>query len=168
MCAAYGASKVIWFPGIAGHDITDDHVDATSRFLGPGQGAVQVPDPSEHDIWATDEKQQDQILSAATDAQGTAIAVTQIHGPDYNLIRRSRNPNFVGAYANYYVCNGAVISAQFGDVKTDEAAAATLAGLFPDREIVQLDIDAIGAGGGGIHCVTQQQPLPGGNFGPGV
>lgn len=36
MCAAYGAATVIWFPGIAGQDITDDHVDATSRFLGAG------------------------------------------------------------------------------------------------------------------------------------
>ncbi|MEG0140836.1 MAG: agmatine deiminase family protein, partial [Comamonas sp.] len=29
---------------------------------------------------------------------------------------------------------------------------------FPGREIVQLNIDAIAAGGGGIHCTTQQQP----------
>jgi agmatine/peptidylarginine deiminase len=28
----------------------------------------------------------------------------------------------------------------------------------PGREVVQLDIDAIAAGGGGIHCLTQQQP----------
>ncbi|CAI8900519.1 hypothetical protein EMIT0232MI5_30485 [Pseudomonas sp. IT-232MI5] len=30
--------------------------------------------------------------------------------------------------------------------------------LYPDREIVQLNIDAIAAGGGGIHCVTSHQP----------
>jgi agmatine deiminase len=29
---------------------------------------------------------------------------------------------------------------------------------FPGRDIVQLNIDAIAAGGGGIHCTTQQQP----------
>ncbi|MEL4181551.1 agmatine deiminase family protein, partial [Roseateles sp. PN1] len=28
---------------------------------------------------------------------------------------------------------------------------------FHGREVVQLNIDAIAAGGGGIHCTTQQQ-----------
>ena len=34
-----------------------------------------------------------------------------------------------------------------------------LSELYPDREVVQLDIDAISAGGGGIHCVTSHQPM---------
>ncbi|WP_329114238.1 agmatine deiminase family protein [Streptomyces sp. NBC_01353] len=34
---------------------------------------------------------------------------------------------------------------------------ATLARLYPDRAIEQLNIDRLGTGGG-IHCVTQQQP----------
>ncbi|MEZ0115680.1 agmatine deiminase [Catenulispora sp. EB89] len=157
MCAAYGAREVIWFTGIKNQDITDDHVDATSRFLGPGAGAVQIPDPNESDIWATDENQQYQALSSATDAQGAAIGVTRIQGPNYNVIR-STNQNFVGSYANYYVCNGAVISAQFGDSNADGLAYDTLSTLFPGRTIEQLNIDNLGNGGGGIHCVTQQQP----------
>ena len=157
MCAAYGASEVIWFTGIRNQDITDDHVDATSRFLAPGAGAVQLPASDENDIWATDEKQQYQALSTATDAQGNTIGVTKIQGPDYNVIR-STNQDFVGSYANYYVCNGAVISAQFGDTNADSQAYDTLSALFPDRTIEQLDIDNLGNGGGGIHCVTQQQP----------
>ena len=40
----------------------------------------------------------------------------------------------------------------------DVAARGVLSQLFPDREIVMLDIDALAAGGGGIHCATQQQP----------
>ncbi|WP_369125677.1 agmatine deiminase family protein [Catenulispora rubra] len=157
MCAAYGAGKVLWFTGIKNQDVTDDHVDATSRFLGPGAGAVQIPDPNESDIWATDENQQYQALSSATDAQGAPIGVTQMQGPNYNVIR-STNQNFVGSYANYYVCNGAVISAQFGDGNADGLAYDTLSTLFPGRTIEQLNIDNLGNGGGGIHCVTQQQP----------
>lgn len=159
MCSAYGASKVIWFPGIKGQDITDDHVDATSRFTADAAGVVQVPHPGDSDIWSNDERQQYQTLSTSTDAHGVAIGVTKLQGPNYDLIR-STNPDFVGSYANYYLCNGAVISAQFGDAATDAAAKTTLTQLFPGRMIEQLNIDHLGAGGGGIHCVTQPQPLP--------
>ncbi|MGW5398927.1 agmatine deiminase family protein [Streptomyces sp. NPDC003952] len=158
LCAAYGASKVIWFKGITGQDITDDHVDATSRFLEPGRGLVQLPLASDNDVWAKDARDQFQILSASTSAQGGPIAVTKLQGPDYDKIR-STNPDFVGSYANYYVCNGAVISSQFGDTRADAAAKATLQQLFPGRVVVQLNIDSLGGGGGGIHCVTQQQPV---------
>ncbi|MEU9131624.1 agmatine deiminase family protein [Kitasatospora sp. NPDC048540] len=161
MCAAYGASKVIWFDGyIDSGDITRDHVDATSRFLEVGKGLVQQPNAKDvKDGWYNDEVNQYKVLAAATDAAGHAFAVTKIGGPDYNVIR-STNANFVGSYANYYVCNGAVISAQFGDAKADAAAKATLQSLFPGRVIEQLNIDSVGAGGGGIHCVTQPQPVP--------
>ncbi|MFI5640756.1 agmatine/peptidylarginine deiminase [Streptomyces goshikiensis] len=159
MCAAFGASKVIWFKGVLGRDITDDHVDATSRFLSPGQGLVQMPLPKDTDAWSNDARQQYQILSTSTSATGGPVAVTRLQGPDYDLIR-STDPNFVAAYANYYVCNGAVIAPQFGDGRADAAARATLQRAFPGRTVEQLDIDALGSGGGGIHCVTQQQPVP--------
>ncbi|MGX4735780.1 agmatine deiminase family protein [Kitasatospora griseola] len=157
MCAAYGATKVIWVPGIAGQDITDDHVDATSRFLGAAAAVVQQPPAADTDVWSEDQRRQYAILTSATSAQGTPFAVGRIQGPDYNLIR-STDPDFVGSYANYYLCNNAVISAQFGDSRADSAARATLARLFPGRTVEQLNIDSLGAGGGGIHCVTQQQP----------
>lgn len=54
-----------------------------------------------------------------------------------------------------FIC---VIAPQFGDKRTDRNTHAILQELFADREIIQLNIDGIAAGGGGIHCATQQQP----------
>ena len=71
---------------------------------------------------------------------------------------RGTSDDFVSSYVNYYVCNGAVIAAQFGDQAADDEARDVLASLYPGRRIVQLNIDALGASGGGIHCATQQQP----------
>ncbi|MEV6474197.1 agmatine deiminase family protein [Streptomyces sp. NPDC051657] len=157
MCAAYGASKVIWFDGVYGQDITDDHVDATSRFLAPGEALVQMPLATDDDAYAKDARQQYRLLTESTTAAGGPMDVTRLQGPDYGRIR-STDPDFLASYANYYLCNDAVICAHFGDSRADTAAKATLARLYPDRTIEQLDIDRLGTGGGGIHCVTQQQP----------
>ncbi|SBV04647.1 agmatine deiminase [Streptomyces sp. Ncost-T6T-1] len=157
MCDAYGASKVIWFDGVYGQDITDNHVDATSRFIAPGKALVQMPLAADSDAFAKDAHRQYQILSTATTATGGAMTAEKLQGADYNKIR-STNENFLASYANYYLCNGAVISAHFGDGAADAAAKATLARLYPGRVVEQLNIDSLGSGGGGIHCVTQQQP----------
>lgn len=85
--------------------------------------------------------------------------VTRLQGPDYDRIR-STHPDFLASYANYYLCNDAVVCAHFGDSRADAAAKAALTRLYPDRAIEQLNIDRLGTGGGGIHCVTQQQPVP--------
>jgi agmatine deiminase len=62
------------------------------------------------------------------------------------------------SYINHYVANGAVILCAFGD-PGDERAAAVLREAYPGREIVLVDARPLFARGGGIHCITQQQPL---------
>jgi agmatine deiminase len=64
----------------------------------------------------------------------------------------------VASYANYFVCNGAVIAAQFGDPDTDAMAVAALRRHYPGRDIVALNVDALGEIGGGIHCATHEVP----------
>ncbi|GAA4962136.1 agmatine deiminase family protein [Yinghuangia aomiensis] len=152
---AYGADTMLWVPGIKGRDITDDHIDVTSRFIRPGVVMVQVPPGDRTDVWAEDARRQLAILSTATDARGRRLRVTTVEGPD---APRSHARDFVDSYLNFHVVNGAVITAQFGDRPKDEAARATLAAAFPGRTVVQLDVDRLMNGGGGIHCSTMQQP----------
>ena len=59
---------------------------------------------------------------------------------------------------NFYVCNDALIATEFGDPETDGVAKEKLQDCFPKRDVVLLNIDGIAAGGGGIHCATQQEP----------
>ena len=72
--------------------------------------------------------------------------------------KQVRDPEFVASYANYYACNGAIIAAQFGDAQTDKIAKEALRRHYPDREVLMLNVDALGELGGGIHCATQQLP----------
>jgi agmatine deiminase len=56
------------------------------------------------------------------------------------------------------VCNSAVLIPRFGDPHADQAARDQVRGLYPHREVIQLTINNLAEGGGGIHCATQQQP----------
>ncbi len=61
------------------------------------------------------------------------------------------------SYINHYICNGAVILCAFED-ENDAVAKRILEGVYPGREIVLVDARPLFARGGGIHCITQQQP----------
>ena len=151
-----GIDKVIWLPGIAGRDITDGHTDFYARFAGPGVVVVHSDtDPASYDYAVT--RRHLEILKTATDARGRKLKVIPLPAPATTR-PRYRNDDFAAGYINFYVCNGAVIAPQFGDARADRHCQAVLREQFPGRDIVQLDIDAIAAGGGGIHCTTQQQP----------
>ncbi|MFE3026751.1 agmatine deiminase family protein, partial [Nocardia tengchongensis] len=153
-----GLEKIIWLPGIKGEDITDGHTDFYARFARPGvvvAGLDTDPDSYDHDVT----QRHLEILRGATDVHGNALQVEVIEGPAQVRPQYRDQKDFAAGYINYYVCNGGVIAPQFGDQDGDSAARDTLERLFPGREVVQIDIDGIAAGGGGIHCTTQQQPV---------
>lgn len=153
---AYGAREIYWAPGVTGRDITDFHIDSLARFVGPADLLIQLPDVlDEADPWSVAAYETYRILSEVRFADQTGFGLNIVPEPSR---WRSSHPDIVPSYANYYVCNGAVIAPHFGDDDTDQETADTLARLYPGREIVMIDIDAIAEAGGGIHCATQQQP----------
>lgn len=156
---ALGSQKIIWAPGIKGADITDYHIDALARFVRPGHVLIQLPArPDPADPWSIAAYETYEILKNSTDAKGRKLDITVLPEP---VDIRSDQADFVASYVNYYVCNGAVIGAEFGDRTADEKARSLLASIFPGRKVISLNIDAIGESGGGIHCATQQQPRAG-------
>ncbi|CAM9970074.1 unnamed protein product [Pylaiella littoralis] len=147
---AYGAQRMIWAPGIKGEDITDYHIDSLGRFVAPGKALIQLP--AEHDasdIW-------NDVAYETHDILAETLEMVVIHEPEQV---RVRSEDFVASYVNYYICNGAVICAQFGDNRRDAQAEQTLGDLYPGREIITLNVDALGEVGGGIHCATREQPV---------
>jgi len=61
------------------------------------------------------------------------------------------------SYINHYVCNGAVILCAFDD-PNDAKAQQVLEAAYPGRQVILVDARELFARGGGIHCITQQQP----------
>ena len=69
------------------------------------------------------------------------------------------------SYANYFPTNQLVLLARYWkpgrseEIKARDAAAeAVIRSAFPERKIVRIDIENVNRGGGGINCITQQQP----------
>lgn len=144
---AYGADQVIWGPGVAGLDVTDDHIDGVARFTGRNSVLFNGEIPADpQDPFGVAAEQLFQNMRRA------ALKVDVIPLP---FEGRSEEP---GAYVNYYVCNGGVVASQFGDPETDDIAYDALKRHYPGREIIMLDTDALTELGGGIHCATQQLP----------
>lgn len=151
--------KVIWLPRGLTKDYdrfgTRGHVDILACFIRPGVVlAHRQMDPSHPDYEISNENLR--VLRASTDAKGRALEVIEVPAP----VAIETDGELVDwGYINHYVCNGAVIMCTFDD-PNDAVAADILAAAYPGREIVAHDARLIFSGGGGIHCITQQQPAP--------
>jgi agmatine deiminase len=69
------------------------------------------------------------------------------------------------SYLNFLITNKTVIAPKYyqkgrSEVlkKRDAQVNKILQNVFPDRKIVMLDVMAVNLGGGGIHCITMQEP----------
>jgi len=154
LCRMLGVTKVIWIPGDPYEDETNGHVDGLAAFVGPGRGLVETAFDGAHpryDVLMENRR----ALEGQTDARGRMLDLISIE----DAWQCDGGDRFCTSYINSYIANGAVIMPSYG-LPADDRAKATYQQLFPRREIVSLRIDDIAPGGGGIHCITQQQPGP--------
>ncbi len=149
---------MIWCKGVIGKDITDDHCDATAMFTQPGTVVVNVADPSDADDFSANAAEWIQTLNASTDAKGRSFNIIKLQAA-----KRTKK-TMLASYINMCATNNAVINVALGaicnDPTKDVAVKAQLAAAYPGRTIEMLRLPTLHGEGGGIHCVTQQQPVP--------
>ncbi|MGD9482156.1 agmatine deiminase family protein [Streptomyces sp. TRM70308] len=155
--AHLGTRKAIWLPRGLSADYgpfgTRGHVDLVAAFVAPGVVVAHVqPDPSHPDHAPCQETVR--LLRGSTDAAGRPLHVVELPAP---TVTEVDGEPVDYSYVNHYLCNGGVVLCGFDD-PMDEVNAATFRRLFPDRAVTLVDARTIFAAGGGIHCVTQQQP----------
>lgn len=154
-----GVTKILWFDGVYGQDITDAHIDSLARFTAPGRVLLDVPGQNAPvDVWSKSSDQARSLLRESQDARGESFDVVDLPQPDFGKIR-GQDEDFLASYVNFYVANGAVFLPQFGDKRADQQAQGILQDQFPGRTVIALNIDTIASGGGGIHCATHDLPV---------
>lgn len=148
-----GAKTVIWLGRGYDGDETRGHIDEIACFVKPGTVLVQVTadpeDPNyliQHDNLAR--------LRSARDAEGRQLEIVEIPQP---ARREEGGRRLTLSYINFVFANGGVIIPSFGD-PADDPAFRIFSNLFHDRKIIQFLADDLVIGGGGMHCITQQEP----------
>ena len=146
-----GVERFVWLERGLTRDYdefgTRGHVDIVASFS--DQSTVLV-----HDQMAPEHPDYEVSREVMTRIEAAGLTVVPVPAPD---VLQDEHGWVDYSYINHYVCNGAVILCAFDD-PGDERARAILAAAYPGREIVLVDARPLFARGGGIHCITQQQP----------
>ena len=125
-----GVHTIIWSYGHYPGEGTTGHIDGTARFINQDTLVVTVLNDSNTD---------DRLVA---DAQAAGLAVLRYDGD-----------------VNWLVGNGFVVAAADEDEYYNEELQELLESFFPNRDVHLIDIASISEAGGGIHCVTNDQPL---------
>lgn len=151
-----GGTDFVWLPRGLTRDSerfgTRGHVDIVAAIPTPGRLLLHTQRAESHpDVLVCKE------IRAVLEADGR-FDIVEMPAPD--TLTDAEGPVDY-SYINHLVVNGGVIACAFGDPR-DADAASILAEQYPGREVVSVDARGLFARGGGIHCITQQQPAPGG------
>jgi agmatine deiminase len=148
-----GIEQVIWLGrGVAGDD-THGHVDDIARFVAP-RTIVACVEPNSNDPNHAPLAENLRRLKAVRSLDGKPFDVVELPLPHPVVFSGQRLP---ASYANFYIANGVVLVPTFHD-PNDRVALNTLAGLFPEREVIGIHCVDLVWGLGTLHCMTQQQP----------
>jgi len=146
--AYLGVRRIIWLGRGLEDDEIDGHVDNLACFVRPGVVlALSTDDPDDGNYTAL----QDNLARL----RAADLEVIEVPQPAPRTGKDGRR--LALSYINFYMANGGVVMPSFEDAK-DEEAFTTVSNCFPDRKVLQIPVLDIVCGGGGIHCITQQQP----------
>ncbi len=152
-----GATSALWLPrGLArDHDTfgTRGHSDILAVFPTPDallmhrQDAASHPD---HRIAQVNREVAERYRSeVSADFEIVDLPAPETLRDDEGYVDYS--------YINHLVINDAVLACAFDD-PADDRALGILREFYPGREVIGIDARPLFARGGGIHCITQQQP----------
>ncbi len=149
----YSVDNILWLNnGIAGDD-TDGHIDDITRFVNKNT-IVTAIEHNKSDLNYNILKENADLLSKMKIETGENINVVEIPMPSPIIHKGQRLP---ASYANFYICNNAVIVPTFRD-NNDGKTLDILQNLFLDRKVIGIDSTDIIWGLGSFHCLSQQEP----------
>jgi agmatine deiminase len=148
-----GISRTIWLGEGAVGDDTHGHVDDIARFAPGGTVLLAYEDDTADPNHG---RSADNLRRLELASGASSLNIVLLPFPRAVMMRGERLP---ASYANFYVCNGAVLVPTFND-PADRDALGIIAAAFPARDVIGIHAVNLVWGLGTLHCLTQQQPAP--------
>ncbi len=148
-----GIKKIIWLKDGLVNDHTDGHIDDMVRFVNPSTIICGYEEnQNDPNFKILDENYK--ILENSRDQDSKPLNLIKLPMPYLNYDDGTKAP---ASYANFYIGNKVVLVSIFKD-PNDEKALSIIQSCFPDRKVIGIDSRDLIYGGGGLHCVTCQEP----------
>jgi agmatine deiminase len=148
-----GVRNVFWLVAGPAGDDTHGHIDDICRFVNPTT-LVLVKETNRRDVNYRPLAQNWERIQDLRLEDGSKPEVVPLPMPAPLYFDGERLP---ASYANFYICNAAVLVPTFND-PADRVALGTLAELIKDRPVIGVHAVDLVLGFGTVHCLTQQQP----------
>lgn len=148
-----GVTNFIWLKGATDEDITDAHIDGMARFLDDCT-ILTVSENDFAELYQSINLNDYRTMQNAKNAKGEPYKIVELPLTKRNV----KGLDYKGSYLNYYIGNKVVLVPVYED-ENDNAALEIISELYPEREIVPIEVSTLFQYGGMIHCITQQQPL---------
>ena len=153
-----GATHAVWLPRGLTRDYddfgTNGHVDIVATIPSPGRLLLHAQRDPEHPDHVVSRELR-ALLSGTTDAAGRSWDIIDLPAP---ATLRDEEGFVDWSYVNHLVVNDGIVACGFGEERADAEATEILEAAYPGRRVTMVDSRPIFQRGGGIHCITQQQP----------
>jgi agmatine deiminase len=148
-----GVKNVFWLAKGPVGDDTHGHIDDICRFVN-AKTLVLVKEKNTKDVNHRPLAENWDRITDLRLEDGSKPQVVALPMPAPLYFDGVRLP---ASYANFYICNAAVIVPTFND-PNDRVALGILGELFKDRPVIGIHAVDLVWGFGSLHCLTQQQP----------
>ena len=136
--SAFNIEEVLWLKqGLEG-DHTDGHIDNIARFI-----------ESEKVLINEQTNKEDIRLLKDKDLKLTELPLPMV---------KHNGKKLPASYLNFIFINGGVIVPTF-NCESDKKALDIFKKIFKDRKVIRIDCSLLIQEGGGLHCMTKQEPL---------
>ena len=152
---AFNLKEIIWLENGLNDDHTDGHIDNVARFIGHQKILVTTTKNKKNKNYEALSYNLDLLKKWRHPSLGYKLEIAEVLLPQGVRLGKKILP---ASYINFIFLNNAILVPLF-NCNEDKEALKIFSKIFPTRKIIGIDSSLLIQEGGGLHCMTKQEPL---------